>query len=93
MSIKSQYTENEAQALHDYRQAHDPEHDRGGCWCCCMDCDFDFDAIMGVEHEQEEAAGTEKEPQRSAGSTGIEEPVEPEVCAAPESGPPEGAVN
>lgn len=36
----------EAQALHELRQLLHPEHDRVGCWCCCTDCDFDFDAVM-----------------------------------------------
>lgn len=36
-------TKEEAQALHEQRQSEDPEHDRGGCWCCCLDCDFKFD--------------------------------------------------
>jgi hypothetical protein len=44
----------EAQAVHDQRQRGDPEHDRVGCWCCCLDCDFDYDTVTG----KEEADGT-----------------------------------
>jgi hypothetical protein len=38
----------EAQALHDRRRSGDAEHDRAGCWCCCLDCDFDFDALTAA---------------------------------------------
>lgn len=37
--------ESEAQRLHDERKAADPEHDRVGCWCCCHDCDWDYDEV------------------------------------------------
>lgn len=30
--------ESEAQAIHDAQRAADPDHDQGGCWCCCIDC-------------------------------------------------------
>jgi len=26
---------------HRHRQQEDPEHDLGGCFCCCHDCDLD----------------------------------------------------
>jgi hypothetical protein len=58
MSIKHVYTENEAQALHDYRKLHSLDHAQGGCWCCCPDCNFDADAILGITHDQ----GGEPEP-------------------------------
>lgn len=41
-------TQSRAQLLHEQRQQADPEHDRGGCWCCCGDCDFDVEAILGA---------------------------------------------
>lgn len=52
MTIKTYYTENEAQALHDQRKASDPEHDRCSCWCCCLDCDFDYDRILETPNSQ-----------------------------------------
>lgn len=39
-------TDDEAQALHERRQIEGPEDHYGSCWCCCWDCDFDFDAVM-----------------------------------------------
>ena len=39
-------TADEAQRLHDERVAADPEHDDVTCWCCCWDCDFDFEAVL-----------------------------------------------
>jgi hypothetical protein len=39
------------QALHESRQAADPEHDRGGCWCCCFDCpDLDPDRFVNQDY-------------------------------------------
>jgi len=40
--------EDEAQALHEQRQRRDPAHDQVGCWCCCNDCGFDYDAVMAA---------------------------------------------
>jgi hypothetical protein len=40
--------EDEARRLHEQRQREDTGHDRGGCWCCCADCDFDYDAVMAA---------------------------------------------
>jgi excisionase family DNA binding protein len=48
VSIKSSYTENEAQALHAYRRSADPEHDRRNCWCCCTSCGFDVSQVLGI---------------------------------------------
>ena len=39
-------TADEAQEIHELRQAEEPDHDHGGCWCCCLDCDFDFDKVI-----------------------------------------------
>jgi len=47
----------EAQAIHDHAQAaaaerdlaDDPEPHYGGCWCCCWDCDFDFEAVCAAD--------------------------------------------
>jgi hypothetical protein len=86
MSVKHAYTENEAQALHDYRLVHSAGHDRVSCWCCCTDCDFDFDAIMGVKHEQETATGAEEVPQRAESGADSEEPGEPETFPFTEEG-------
>ena len=35
-----------AQEAHEQRQRDDPEHDRGGCVCCCNDCD---DLVFGPD--------------------------------------------
>lgn len=48
-------TPDEAQALHELRQAADPDHDRVGCWCCCQDCDFDFEKITGTAGSEQTA--------------------------------------
>jgi hypothetical protein len=40
----------EAQRLHEQRQHADPAHDRVSCWCCCLDCDFDFIAVTEEEN-------------------------------------------
>jgi hypothetical protein len=34
----SQAEQDQLQALHDARAAENPNHDRGGCWCCCWHC-------------------------------------------------------
>lgn len=42
-------TQTEAQEIHDLACDTDPDHDagaKGGCWCCCTSCEFDFDAVM-----------------------------------------------
>jgi hypothetical protein len=31
----------QAQAIHEKRQAAEPDHDRVSCWCCCWTCDFE----------------------------------------------------
>jgi hypothetical protein len=38
--------EQEAQRLHDERREDDEHHDLSSCWCCCVDCDFDWDAVV-----------------------------------------------
>jgi hypothetical protein len=43
----------EARDLHTAALAADPDHDRTSCWCCCMDCDFDAEAVWATD----EAAG------------------------------------
>lgn len=43
---RADVTSEEAQRIHDKAQAADPEHDRAGCWCCCWECDFDFEAVV-----------------------------------------------
>lgn len=35
-----------AQSIHDEAREADPEHDQVTCWCCCIDCDFDFELVM-----------------------------------------------
>lgn len=44
-----QMTSPEARDIHARAQHADPEHDRGGCWCCCMDCDFDVEAVWAAD--------------------------------------------
>jgi len=63
-----------AQDLHEQRQREDPEHDRGSCACCCIDCDVEddvppFDVEAGLErllawmNEEVERDGQEEEGQ------------------------------
>lgn len=42
----------QAQALHDKRQRDDPDHDKVSCWCCCLDCDFDYEAVTAARTAQ-----------------------------------------
>lgn len=44
----------QAQMIHEERQRQDPEHDRGGCWCCCQDCDWDHEAVTAGRLERGE---------------------------------------
>lgn len=44
-----------ARDFHARLQAINPEHDQGGCWCCCWDCDFDAEAVWAADR----AAGVE----------------------------------
>lgn len=48
-------TSPEAKDIHDAARAADPDHDMGGCWCCCLDCVFDAEAIWS----NDAAAGIE----------------------------------
>jgi hypothetical protein len=46
-SNTSDFTVDDAQALHDQLRAENPDdHDQVSCWCCCLDCDFDFNTIL-----------------------------------------------
>lgn len=40
-------TVDEAQEYHDNQMKVDPLHDICSCWCCCIDCDFNFAKITG----------------------------------------------
>lgn len=48
-------TSPEARDIHAQALRDDPSHDAGSCWCCCLDCDFDADAVWA----NDEAAGIE----------------------------------
>lgn len=36
----------DAQSLHELAQLTLPEHDTVTCWCCCLDCDFNYQEVM-----------------------------------------------
>ena len=44
-----------AQEIHSEAWEADPDHDRISCWCCCLDCDFDAEAVW----DNDEAEGVE----------------------------------
>lgn len=39
-------TMDEAQEIHDLARGSDERHDQVSCWCCCADCDFEYDAVI-----------------------------------------------
>jgi hypothetical protein len=49
-------TSPEARDLHTKARQADPDHDQITCWCCCLDCDFDAEAVWAAD----EAAGIER---------------------------------
>lgn len=42
-------TEDEKQALHEWRQAADESHDISSCACCCIDCEVRVDEAYRTE--------------------------------------------
>jgi hypothetical protein len=44
----------QAQTIHEEAQRLDRKHDRGGCWCCCQDCDWDHEAVEAGRLERGE---------------------------------------
>jgi hypothetical protein len=58
--MSEQLTPAEAQRVHEQRQHDNPGHDGIGCWCCCLDCDFDWE-IITKRQEQHEQEGPENQ--------------------------------
>lgn len=42
---RTNLTSPKARDIHAAAQQADPDHDLGGCWCCCLDCNFDTKAV------------------------------------------------
>lgn len=38
--MTSSLTGEQKQAMHEFRQKLSEAHDRIGCWCCCVNCNF-----------------------------------------------------
>jgi hypothetical protein len=53
-------TARRAQLVHEHLESQSSEHDQVACWCCCADCDFDYDAVTAASDEPVESVSAER---------------------------------